>query len=625
MSRSSVFGLQAVPERTDARADVASWYTPGWSDALGDRLLMFDNTMSADLELLRFAPALGETPGFESALRAKVEALRGLSHDGLTTARSVRRLGEGEGLALVSTHAVGRRLSEMLGEARGAGFAAEAIRQLTPILVALHAHKPGLSHGTLTAGRVMVTAGGRLVVTEAAVGGALEALRLPADRLRREFGLAVRGNDDPAALDQGQDLVQLGFLAISLLAGKALPPDTPNERLATILEHHSAMPWGPGYAHLRAWLERALHLSAPFSSAAEAAAAVRSWPEGELAPGERPANVVVHPAADHRLSPPPTPASPPADDRTKAADELPVERETVPFPVSRPVFVAEPPVEPPATELPTTPPPARRLTLSLGVIALAEAVAIAVLASMLLRSPSENASDAAAPAEPAMTATETAEAAPPPAAAKTGRVEVTTEPAGARVSVDGSPRGTTPLSLTLDAGRHTIVLSAGQTTTRRTVTVSPGATSTLMASLRSADSAGGYVSFETPIELQVSEGGTLLGTTRASRLMLPAGAHQLELTNAALGIRDTLSVDIQAGRTATARVAIPKGSLSLNALPWANVWLDNQPLGTTPVANISVTVGSHEVLWRHPQYGERRETVVVTARSPVRVVTDLTQ
>jgi len=37
-----------------------------------------------------------------------------------------------------------------------------------------------------------------------------------------------------------------------------------------------------------------------------------------------------------------------------------------------------------------------------------------------------------------------------------------------------------------------------------------------------------------------------------------------------------------------------------------------------------MTLGTHEVIWRHPQLGERRQTVVVTAsKTPLRLTIDL--
>jgi hypothetical protein len=101
--------------------------------------------------------------------------------------------------------------------------------------------------------------------------------------------------------------------------------------------------------------------------------------------------------------------------------------------------------------------------------------------------------------------------------------------------------------------------------------------------------------------------------------MLPAGRHDLVLSNPAFEFEATLSVQVAAGKTATPTVTIPTGSLSINATPWADVQLDGQAVGTTPLANLSVPVGTHEIVFRHPQLGERRQTVTVKARTPVRV------
>ena len=211
--------------------------------------------------------------------------------------------------------------------------------------------------------------------------------------------------------------------------------------------------------------------------------------------------------------------------------------------------------------------------------------------------------------------------------AETGRLEVTSDPPGARVTVDGVQRGATPLTLTdVAIGERRIVIGADQTTVQRTVSVTAGATSTVMVALAApAGSAGGFARLETPIEMQVFEGGQLIGTTTASRLMLPAGRHDLEVGSVALEFRAPIRIDIQAGRTTTVNVPIPNGSLSVNALPWAEVLIDGQPAGTTPLGNLTVPIGTHEIVWRHPQLGERSRTVTVPARTPVRLGMDLSR
>ena len=205
-----------------------------------------------------------------------------------------------------------------------------------------------------------------------------------------------------------------------------------------------------------------------------------------------------------------------------------------------------------------------------------------------------------------------------------GRLEITSDPPGARVTMDGTVRGSTPLVLSaVNPGQRRVVIGNDDNTVTRLVTVTAGATSTVMASLAPAGVSAGWVSIQSPIELQVMENGRLIGVTGAERLMLPGGRHDLELVGPSFEFRTPLSVQIQTGKTAAATVAIPNGSLSINALPWAEVAIDGRAVGTTPLANLSIPIGHHEVVWRHPQLGERRQTVAVTRVTPVRVGVDL--
>jgi serine/threonine protein kinase len=56
-------------------------------------------------------------------------------------------------------------------------------------------------------------------------------------------------------------------------------------------------------------------------------------------------------------------------------------------------------------------------------------------------------------------------------------------------------------------------------------------------------------------------------------------------------------------------VAPKKGSLSINSIPWSNVWLDEHALGHTPRMHVSVSAGKHRVRLRN-QAGDERLRVV---------------
>jgi hypothetical protein len=202
----------------------------------------------------------------------------------------------------------------------------------------------------------------------------------------------------------------------------------------------------------------------------------------------------------------------------------------------------------------------------------------------------------------------------------TGRLDVSSDPPGAQVRVDDTARGTTPLSIaSIATGEHTVVISSGDTVVTKRVHVAAGATATVVASVAAAQATGGFVSFQAPIELQVLEQGTLVGTTAASRIMLPAGRHELQLVNTAFEFNRNVSVQVAAGRSTTVPVSVPDGRVSLNALPWAEVLIDGRPVGTTPLANLAVPIGHHEVVFRHPQFGERKQNLTVTATTPARI------
>jgi hypothetical protein len=209
---------------------------------------------------------------------------------------------------------------------------------------------------------------------------------------------------------------------------------------------------------------------------------------------------------------------------------------------------------------------------------------------------------------------------------RTGRLEVSTDVPGSSVKVDGVVSGMTPLALpAVSAGEHKIIVGSGDAAVARTVTIVPGATASVVVSTRQSTAAAGFVRFRAPFEMQVFEGGQLVGTTGAERMMLPAGAHKFDLVSDQLEFRTTTTIQVMPGAVATSIVTIPNGLLSVNALPWADVEVDGRAMGTTPLANISLPIGTHEVVWKNPQLGERRRTIVLTATTPVRVGVDFSQ
>src|SRR5262245_33812696 len=269
--------VDRMPRVEGTQEPLASWYTEGLSDGLGDRLLMFDNTNSPAWELLRFRPEFVSTPGFERALRDRVEQLGHFRHPLFTHVRAVEELGFGDGLALVATYAPGRRLSEALVQPRSVGSVIPLIRQLTSAVADLQAQSSDVAHGALTADRIMVARDGRLIIREHVLGSALAWLRLPAGRLWTDLGImAWPPHLAVPTLDRRTDVVQLALVALSLLLGRRVGPADYPRRIDDLLDRIGETTGDDLFPPLRFWLERALQLNGRVFECAEDARAALS-------------------------------------------------------------------------------------------------------------------------------------------------------------------------------------------------------------------------------------------------------------------------------------------------------------------------------------------------------------
>jgi hypothetical protein len=213
-------------------------------------------------------------------------------------------------------------------------------------------------------------------------------------------------------------------------------------------------------------------------------------------------------------------------------------------------------------------------------------------------------------------------------ASAVGRISVVTDPPGARVSIDGQALGVSPLTVSvLTADEHRVSVRSDAGSAERVVAVERGATASVVFSLpkTSAAPVGGWLAVNAPFEVQVLERDEVVGASGTTKIMLAAGKHDVLLVNRALGYQETRKFEVTGGKVTTVRVDPPKATLSVNARPWAEVTIDANAVGQTPIANLAVTIGTHQVTFRHPQFGERRQTVLVTTKGPNRIAIDMTR
>jgi hypothetical protein len=219
-------------------------------------------------------------------------------------------------------------------------------------------------------------------------------------------------------------------------------------------------------------------------------------------------------------------------------------------------------------------------------------------------------------------------------AARAGRLSIRSEPSGAQVSIDGRSYGVTPLTLAaVTPGERRIVLKLDGREVRQTVRVEAGGTASVIAPMRqvttsSTSTSGtsgtsGWIAIASKAELDIFENGVFVGSTRSPQVMMPTGQHTLRLVNETLGYERTQQIRVEAGKVAQVSVALPDSTIHLNAQPWAEVWIDGKSVGETPIGNLPLAIGTHQIVFRHPELGEKTVSTVVKVGAPTRVTVDL--
>ena len=213
----------------------------------------------------------------------------------------------------------------------------------------------------------------------------------------------------------------------------------------------------------------------------------------------------------------------------------------------------------------------------------------------------------------------------PAAVASTGILQITSDPPRAALVVDGVTRGVTPLTLPdLSAGAHTLAVRFAAATVEQRVDVVQGTTASVhVVAPQASAAAAGWLTVDVASPLQIFEQDKLVGTTNIGRLLLPPGVHVLDFVSDELGFRAQRTVTVKPGAAADVRLDLPAVTLSVNAQPWAEVFVDGERVGETPIGTLARPVGRHEIILRHPELGERRRTVTLTTNGPNRISVDM--
>jgi hypothetical protein len=661
-----------------------------FEDGLGRRYRPVARGDNDAPEILCFDHELTAIPSFEFALRERVGTLAEFHHSYYARIRRVERLNDDGGtLALVSECAPGTRLADILAFAERQGLVLDVdaalclLRQLVPAVALLHKNAR-VTHGAIGPERLVITPNARLVVVEHVIGPALEQLHYSRERYWKDLRVALPPSAGLPRLDDCADITQLGVVALSLVLGRLLHDDeypaAVEDVIATAWARSAQGDREPLMPGFRFWITRALQLDGrnSFRSLPEAQAALDQLFSGEGSYMAGLDTLEAFLARYHQsLEPPPAPKMQTPSLTVPGAwrpDRSIARKETISEPPPPPVLRSQP-IQP-AVELSTKttrPAPGRRGWIAAGLVLLV-ATGGGLFGARRYLSPAVSAQTTGTLAvetnppgaqvtvdgeqrgqtpvslslkpgahtliirgdgEPrTIPVTISAGALSsqylelPKAHTPTGQLQIRTEPSGARVTVDGLPRGIAPVTIAdLPPGEHSVKLESDLGSMEQRVTIEAGITASLFVplSLPQGASVSGWVSVSAPVEMQLYEQGRLLGTSEIDRLMLSTGKHDIDIVNEPLGYRVTRTVQVAAGRVSPIRIDLPKGTVALNAVPWAEVLIDGQSVGETPIGNLSVTIGPHEVIFRNPELGEQRRAITVTLNSPARLSIDLSK
>ena len=120
-----------------------------------------------------------------------------------------------------------------------------------------------------------------------------------------------------------------------------------------------------------------------------------------------------------------------------------------------------------------------------------------------------------------------------------------------------------------------------------------------------------------PLDLVID--GVRVGSTEDGQIVVAAGRRRIELVNKRLNYRGEVTIDVASGQVTTHTATLPPGQLRIAGAAGGEVWVEGEHVGTLPLGDISVPLGTREVLVRHPLFGERRQTVEVTYGAPTQV------
>lgn len=206
----------------------------------------------------------------------------------------------------------------------------------------------------------------------------------------------------------------------------------------------------------------------------------------------------------------------------------------------------------------------------------------------------------------------------------TATLALGSEPAGAKVLLDGVPQGQTPLTLRkIRPGKHEVTFSQdGYRTLTHTLTLDAGQEATLSMPLERLPA--GLTITTLPIGARVYVDGVFRGESDLTLKDLPAGTHTIRVERPGYAQASrTVTVGAGESRAEEFRLNIIRGTLAVQTQPGTvEVWEGEKCLLTTQpgkdgytsqLATVQLPPGKHTLTFKAYGYADLTKTVDITA------------
>lgn len=238
------------------------------TDGLGRRVAATDAATGEPVEHLELAPALVLHTGFATALGERVARFAAVRHASYVHVLRVDRPAIDQ-LVVVSDATRGTRLSDLLDAAEAAGVRPEIdavvalVRQLLPAVALFSRHNRDNAIGTIAPERLFIAPPARVVIAEAVFGPAFDQLGLTRVEAWQRYRVAAPPSEGAVTCTPRGDAMALGVVALSMLLGRRLKdnefPDQLPALVSAARERHGDDDH-PLSAVFARWLRRALQL-----------------------------------------------------------------------------------------------------------------------------------------------------------------------------------------------------------------------------------------------------------------------------------------------------------------------------------------------------------------------------